>query len=789
MLNYQHACCKNSIGTQDVKLFCCSAPARLTGPSPGRIVRTLALGGTRAAVARTRRWEHRVAFLISGAVLAIALAGEPSGSPFRVRWLVELGVEAPPAASAALEAAERPLVAAVPGGVYVFTVEPSGALRKTHHLVADPAAPYGVAVTERGAAVANLDGTVSLWASVPGSALSLRWQRELGERVSSLQWDGGDLVLAATWRNRLLALAAADGHTLWGADIGGRAEAPPLLDGDAVFVATKTKALFRLDRATGAVRWKISLPGVVLHPPVAAGDRPRVLVCGTWDGQLVAHDPLTGRVRWTVTLPTKLAGPPLGGAGHVGAVTADGGVHLYDPSGQVRWSQPGSAEGAATLLPITPAGRPPSLLVASRTLVSLDLENGTRLADYPAGAAEELKRRFADAMLEGEKTFTEGEKRALIERQAFDIQAPLFGPARTFGPYLVFGTEEGWSHVFASATLRPVARYHGGVSCTSLAVLARATMGATAGPDLFALDAGSGRVQWKRGAGADVTQLVGEGTIAMVAGGRLHALDPKDGVPRWTLRGPYRAVAPSWPAAATGAAATTTSAAPWLVADDQGGLRVVSAEGRVVGEPLPVSGEIVSLTPMSDGSWVAATRDVLLGITWLEPTLARTWDKAISEHVRDVWASPGRTIVRTEAGALIGLDESHQEAWRVRLGADDRVSVVPRAGSVLVSGPTELKVYDAGTGSPRATRKVTSAPLACDVSGASVLWLDRGGRAHRADLTEGGLEETSDLGLPLSAAVPASEGFLVITAAGEVGFVEPASTGPARASNRRGEGQ
>ncbi len=115
----------------------------------------------------------------------------------------------------------------VPGFAYAFAVAPDGSLQKKLRLAADPAAPYGVASTALGIALASQQGSVSLWAFAPGGGFTSRWRRELGERVTSVAWDGGETILVATWRNRLVALSAGDGHLQWSAGIGGWAEAQP----------------------------------------------------------------------------------------------------------------------------------------------------------------------------------------------------------------------------------------------------------------------------------------------------------------------------------------------------------------------------------------------------------------------------------------------------------------------------------------------------------------------------------------------------------------------------------
>src|SRR5258706_2312161 len=219
-----------------------------------------------------------------------------SAGPIRFRWLVDLGAESLAAARRTAGASERSIAIWVRGAAYVFSVGPDGSLQKRKRLAADASAPYGMARPDSGMALASKEGSVGLWAFSPSGDASLRWRRELGERATSVGWDGGDLVLVATWRNRLVALSATDGQSLWTVDIAGRADAPSVVESRDVFLSTQAKTLFRIDAATGGIRWKVGLPGLVLHPPVLVGDKPRLALCGTWDGQLFAYDALTGQV-------------------------------------------------------------------------------------------------------------------------------------------------------------------------------------------------------------------------------------------------------------------------------------------------------------------------------------------------------------------------------------------------------------------------------------------------------------------------------------------------------------
>jgi hypothetical protein len=228
------------------------------------------------------------------------------------------------------------------------------------------------------------------------------------------------------------------------------------------------------------------------------------------------------------------------------------------------------------------------------------------------------------------------------------------------------------------------------------------------------------------------------------------------------------------------------------VDDGEGGVRAVSEAGRLLGEPLPVAGELLSLQSAAgasakqtidsseeglargakDASWIAATHEgKVFGLSWAETALVKTWEKDLAERLLDVRLAASRIIVRTASGALLALDESREAAWKLPLAADDRFAVATESDRLVVAAPGELRVHDSRSGELRFHWSVTSPAVGVDVRGSSLLWVDRAGNAHEVDMATQ-VHETASLGLPLSAAVPTSGGFFITTAAGEVGFVE-----------------
>lgn len=708
----------------------------------------------------------------------------------RVLWLTELGAESLVAPARSTVARHGTIVATVPGAAYAFDLTADGALLKRLRLAADPAAPYGVAVAERDLVLADRQGVLSRWSLEAGRWAS-RWRRELGERVTSVGWDGGRLVLAATWKGRLLAISALDGAPGWSIDLGGRAEAPALISGDDVFVATKSRQLLRVNAANGQVRWRVALSGTTLHPPGLLAGPPRLVVCGTLEGQLAAHEVVSGRVRWTAELDARLAGAPLVHAGGVAAVTVDGTIRGYDPAGRLSWTAAAAARGPASLLQLSEPGAAPRLLSVSRMITALDLSDGRQLESYPAGALAELRRRFADAMLEGDKTYSEPEKAAIEEQEAFEVAGPPFGAARPFGPHLAFGSEEGWVYAFDAARLRPAARYRGGEAAAAAVLLGDRAL-ASAGDDLFALDLATGATVWRKAVGPRPLTTAGPGTVGVLAGGRLHALAAADGALEWSVRGSYRLfAAPGASVTAADSAAAASGPGHWLVADSAGELRAVLAPGRLVGEPLAIGGELLELLAVGPRSWIGATREGTLFGVGLEDLpavagaaastrLTRTREKEWPEPLAGLAVAAGRALVRTASGALTVLEaESFEEVFRLALSPQDRVLVQAEDNALLVLGGAGVRVHDWTSGAPLAELAARGA-LAAKLRGDSLVWLDGSGELHLAALASGSSTSVR-LELPLVQATPAGAGFLVTTAAGEVGFVALAEDGPAAA--------
>jgi len=722
-----------------------------------------------------------VALLASWCALARTLPAQgrsdltsltPSPPQFHLKWLSDLGAESMTAASPTSDLESQAVIASVPGALYAFALGKDGALLKLNRIPSDSSIPYGTAVAGSEAVAAHDDKSISLWSFRHDGPATLRWRRPLDERAISVAWDGGEQIWVASRANRLLALAANDGHLIWSANVEGKAEGPAITDGKHVFVTTKSGQILGLVAATGAVRWKAGLPGPAIHPPLLAGRETRLLVSGTWNGHLVAFDLSSGKPVWTLELPDRLAGPSLAGEDFVAAVTSDGTVHCFDISGQPRWKVPEAAKGAADLLFEATGGRA-RLVVASSILTALDLQTGERLDEYPRGAAQDLRRRFLAAMMEGERTYSEAEKGAILEKEAFPIAGTLFGEVRSRSGKLVLGTEEGWMYLFDQASLRPIARYRAGLAWSSPPRLAGETVIVAAGEELFGLDPSNGQSRWRRSMGGAVEQIEGGSRLSqlsqlgVLSGGRLNLLSASSGARQWSAPGEFRSLCS--PPAGPGPEGETTSL-PWLAAD-QGSIRAFDSSGSALGEPLAIGGEPLGVVAQ-ERSWAAATRaGKVIGLAWNGQALIKTWEMDLGAPIAEI-APAGRGLLVLSQTGYLSLLSDGQELWRSPLAAGKEYKLIPLESSVLLQGADELQVYDNRSGRLVFSQKLSAPPVGAALGDGWLLWLDSSGRAHRASLAGGEPVESVDLGLPLEQARPIAGGFLVGTAAGEVGLVE-----------------
>jgi outer membrane protein assembly factor BamB len=219
---------------------------------------------------------------------------------------------------------------------------------------------------------------------------------------------------------------------------------------------------------------------------------------------------------------------------------------------------------------------------------------------------------------------------------------------------------------------------------------------------------------------------------------------------------------------------------PWLVDDGEGNLRALWPSGERAGDPLPYAGDLLPVAAAGGRSWLAATREgTLFGVAWDGARLTKDWEVALGERLTDLLVSGGKLVLRAEAGALVCLDlVSRQESWRRPLDGADRYQAVPEVGTLLVLGARTLRVLDLATGEQRSSQPLSVAAVGAELRGRSLVWLDRSGKAYRAGV-EGEALPSGDIGVPLASAAPVADGFLITTAAGEIGFVEWIEAGAA----------
>ncbi len=703
-----------------------------------------------------------------GSLYSSAQKAEGDPPPFRLKWLSDLGADAISTPRAAQREEGTPVAAQVAGAAYLLTSDDQGRLRKERRIAADFSSAYGLAATPAGAVVANGDGSLGLWSWLDGGAPRLLWQKEVGGRVTSVGWDAGSSIWIATRDDRLIALSAADGGELWSTAVEGRAEAPAVRDDNALFVATKAGALVRVDASSGKAKWKATLPGPALHPPILSGRDPRLVVCGTWNGHLSAFDAATGKALWSVALGSRLAGAPAAGEDFLAAATEDGAVSVYALDGKPRFRSEDAASGAADLVVQTRADGAVRLIVVSGFLKALDLETGAALADYPEGAVKEITRRFLDAMVEGERVYSESEKAGILAKETFPVQGRLFGEARLFGERLLFATEEGFIYSFDALSLRPLSRYRAGQRVSAPPLLAEGALLAPASDEIFALDPDSGRTLWSRDVGT-MRQLVPGPSLGVLGENRFDVLDPMSGARQWSATGDFEAVLAMDPKAEREPA--------WVTVTRSGSVRTFDRNGNSLEGSLELGREIVALATTGARSLAVATRDGRVSALDWESALRSGWEVALSGPIQGLSYANERLILPS-GERIVGLASSDGSAsWDLGLETGETVRVESEA--LYLFGPGTLRVFDIATGGLLLSRSLPSPAVGAALHDGALVWLDASGRAHRARPGSDGEEESVDLEVSLSQAIFVSDRFLVTTEAGEVGLVELVEPPPA----------
>jgi outer membrane protein assembly factor BamB len=534
-------------------------------------------------------------------------------------------------------------------------------------------------------------------------------------------------------------------------------------------VATKAGALFRVDATSGKVKWTVELPGPALHPPVFSGRDPRLVVCGTWNGHLSASDESTGKSLWSVELGSRLAGAPAASESFVAAATEDGAVSVYGLDGQLRFRSEQAASGATDLAVQGGPDGPARLIVVSSFLKALDPETGATLADYPEGAVKEIQKRFLDAMLEGDRAYSESEKAAILAKETFPVQGRLFGEARLFGDELVFATEEGFIYSFDASSLRPLSRYRAGQYASARPLLSEGTLVAVASDEIFGLDPESGRARWSRDV-SGVKQIAAGQSLVVLGEDRFDVLDPATGARQWSATGEFGAVLAIAPPEAE-------NGPSFVAVARSGSIRAFDGAGRSLEEPLELGREIAAAAATGGRRFAVATRDGRVSALDWEAGLRPGWEATLPGPVQALSYSNERVILPAGQN-VVGLASSDgSTSWNLPFEAGETLHV--ESDAVFLLGTGTLRAFDAATGELRFSRSVPSPAVGAAVHEGALLWLDASGRAHRAATGDGEEDEPVDLDILLSQAIFDSNRFLITTEAGEVGLVELVEPQPA----------
>ena len=173
----------------------------------------------------------------------------------------------------------------------------------------------------------DIDTGAILWSD------SLAPRRRIGgitsvSDITALPVIDRDLVIAAGFGGRMLALDAQTGRRVWTQDIG--ALETPWVANNHIFVMTADRKLISLDRATGALNWVQDMTSVQKNEahgnwtgPVMAGDR---LITASSTGHIAEIDPQNGHLLRLTKTSGHVTVPPL---------VANGVLYLLSDNGKL----------------------------------------------------------------------------------------------------------------------------------------------------------------------------------------------------------------------------------------------------------------------------------------------------------------------------------------------------------------------------------------------------------------------------------------------------------------------
>ena len=188
------------------------------------------------------------------------------------------------------------------------------------------------------------------------------WERHLHAHLESspLPVDGN--LYLGTDTHQVLALDAADGHTVWSFRAPGAVKASPSFDHGNVFVGDYESSMYALNAKTGKLVWRTNTSkvapggtgGFFSSPAIAFGN----VYAGRDDGTVYAFDEATGKVRWAFQTGGEVYGSPavaqVPGTPPTVYIGAENGTFyaLNARTGEVEWTYDvgGPVPGTATVI-------------------------------------------------------------------------------------------------------------------------------------------------------------------------------------------------------------------------------------------------------------------------------------------------------------------------------------------------------------------------------------------------------------------------------------------------------
>ncbi|MFF2348240.1 PQQ-binding-like beta-propeller repeat protein [Kitasatospora sp. NPDC058115] len=265
------------------------------------------------------------------------------------------------------------------------------------------------------------------------------------------------------------------------------------------------------DNARGPRIWEAATGGRVVP---SADPRGNVHVAG-YDGGVRALDPRTGAVRWAAAVgPADAAaqrgGWPLAEGAGVVCVYSTTRVQVLDAaSGEPRWETAVSDAGEAPAPPGVAVAGDSVILVDGASLRSFDAATGRALWSGPPTVS-------GTPLVAGDTVYVPGRSAGLL---AFDLRSG----------------EQRWEQGAVDAVLDPPAVHAGLVHLVDTGRTDRTGASSAA----LALEAATGRVLWKRTQlRGPIGPVVAGGTVCLLSGKQLLALDAATGDERWTAAVP-----------------------------------------------------------------------------------------------------------------------------------------------------------------------------------------------------------------------------------------------------------